>query len=73
MIDIWEEGHVEQKDDIEEDPAELMLDLAIETFDHTNGIKNSPGRITKLKDGGLYNRSKVLPLLSAVAGVICFV
>lgn len=73
LIDLWEMGHVDQQDHTEWDPAELMLNLALEICDDLDGVKTGSVKVTILKDVGLYNRSSFFPPLSAVSGVACFV
>lgn len=68
LIGLWEEGHVAQTDDVEEDPDKVMLDLALEVCADINGVKTSSGKVTKLKDVGLFNRSRIFPPISAVSG-----
>lgn len=73
LTDLWEEGHVDLDEGIEEDPAELMMSLALEMCGNTDSALIGLVKVMKLKDVGLYNRSKTFPPLSTVSGVACFV
>lgn len=50
-----------------------MVNLALAMCGGTDDKQVCPVEVTKLRDVGLYKRSRAFPPLSAVSGVACFV